>query len=208
MHVCVSDMPIWFLGLFCLPICGSAPFTGKYGLTDMFTGLFKFFSMFWMWIPAVCVSGQLLNPSASSGHDFVLPVGVMTVTCHPVLCTPSRVYTQPCSPWTCPDPTWSTPGPFRPLSSPSCALCSICNTYVSVHDALLFLSISCEHRWPITNTHDQMQITELAPKLARASTTPRTRICARALPPLLTISLCSSFVIISASLVPGLTSVP
>ena len=45
----------------------------------------------------------------------------------------------------------------------------------------------------------QMQITELAPKLARASTTPRTR----ALPPLLMISLCSSFVIISASLVPG-----
>ena len=40
-----------------------------------------------------------------------------------------------------------------------------------------------------------MQITELAPKLAQASTTPRTRICTRALPPLLMISLCSSFVI-------------
>ena len=24
--------------------------------------------------------------------------GVMTVTSHPILCTPSRVYTQPCSP--------------------------------------------------------------------------------------------------------------
>ena len=51
---------------------------------------------------------------------------------------------------------------LSPLSSPSHALCSICDAYVSTHDALLFLSVSREHRWPITNTHDQLQITELA----------------------------------------------
>ena len=92
----------------------------------------------------------------------------------PILCTLSHVYTQPCSPWTRPDQ--STPGPFHPLSSPSRALCSICDTYVSTHDAMLLSSDSREHRWPIVNTHDQLQITELAPKLARVSTTPRTCI--------------------------------
>ena len=130
---------------------------------------------------------------------------VTTVTSHPILCTPSRVYTQSCSPWTRPDPTRSTSGPFCPLSSPSCAFCRICDAYVSAHDTLLFLSISRKHRWPITNTHDQLQITE---KLAQVSATPRTRVCARALPPLLMISLCSPFVFISASLIPGLTFVP
>ena len=71
---------------------------------------------------------------------------VTTVTSHPILCTPSRIYMQPCSPWTRPDPTRSTSRPFRPLSSPSHALCSICDAYVSTHDALLFLSVSREHR--------------------------------------------------------------
>ena len=73
------------------------------------------------------------------------------MTSHPILCTPSRVYTQPCSPWTHPDPTRSTPGPFHPLSLPSRALCSICDAYVSAHDAMLLPSDSCEHHWPIVN---------------------------------------------------------
>ena len=78
-------------------------------------------------------------------------VHVMTMTSHPVLCTPSRIYMQPCSPWTRPDPTQSTPGPFHPLSLPSHALCSICNAYVSTHDAMLLPSNSREHHWPIVN---------------------------------------------------------
>ena len=78
--------------------------------------------------------------------DYQTEELVTTVTSHPILCTPSRVYMQPCSPWTRPDPTRSTTGPFRPLSSPSCAFCSICDAYVSAHDALLFLSVSREHR--------------------------------------------------------------
>ena len=109
----------------------------------------------------------------------------MTVTSHPVLCTPSHVYTQPCSPWTHPDPTRSTPGPSHLLSLPSRALCSICDAYVSAHDTMLLPSNSRELCWPITNTHDQLQITELAPKLAWASTTPRTCVHARTLSPLL-----------------------
>ena len=79
---------------------------------------------------------------------------VMTVTFHPILCTPSRVYTQLHSPWTHPDPTRSTPGPSHPLSSPLCALCSICNAYVSAHDAMLLPSDLCKHCWPIANTHN------------------------------------------------------
>ena len=118
----------------------------------------------------------------------------MTVTSHPTLCTPSRIYMQPCSPWTCPIPTWSTPRPSHPLSSPSRALRSICDAYVSAHDMLLFLSVfKCEHRWPIVNTHDQMQITELTPRLAQVSATPRTCVHTRALPPLLSISSLFSF---------------
>ena len=35
---------------------------------------------------------------------------------------------------------------LSPLSLPSRALCSICDAYVSAHDALLFLSVSREHR--------------------------------------------------------------
>ena len=134
--------------------------------------------------------------------------GVMTVTSHPILCTPSHIYTQPCSPRTHPVPTQSTPRPSHPLSLPSRALCSICDAYVSAHDAMLLPSDLHEHCWPIVNTHDQMQIMELAPKLARANATPRTRVHTCALPLLLMISLCSSFVIISPSLVPSLIFVP
>ena len=58
-----------------------------------------------------------------------------------------------------------------------------------------------EHSRPIANHGTR--------SAARASKhNSRTRVHARALPLLLMISLCSSFVIISASLVPGLTSVP
>ena len=78
--------------------------------------------------------------------DYIRCLAVTTVTSHPILRTPSRVYMQPCSPWTRPDPTRSTTGPFRPLSLPSRAVCSICDAYVSAHDALLFLSVSREHR--------------------------------------------------------------
>ena len=133
---------------------------------------------------------------------------VTTVTSHPILCTPSRVHTQLCSLWTCPIPTRSTSRPFRPLSSPSRALCSICDAYVSMHDAMLLPSDLRKHRWPIVNTHDQLQITELAPKLARASTTSRTCIHTHMLPSPLTVSPLFSFVFISASLVPGLIFVP
>ena len=85
-------------------------------------------------------------------QDFMQPGSgctimiVTTVTSHPILCTPSRVYMQPCSPRTRPIPTRSTSGPFRPLSLPSRAFCSICDAYVSAHDALLFLSVLREHR--------------------------------------------------------------
>ena len=103
--------------------------------------------------------------------------------------------TQPCAPLVVstrspvhPDPTRSTPGPFRPLSSPSHALCSICDAYVSVHDAMLLPSDLREHHWPIVNTHNQMQIMELTPKLAWARATPRTCIHAHTLPSLLLIS--------------------
>ena len=82
-----------------------------------------------------------------ANYNISIPVAtVTTVTSHPILCTPSRVYMQPCSPWTRPDPTRSTSGPFRPLSSPLHALCSICDAYVSAHDVLLLLSVSREHR--------------------------------------------------------------
>ena len=79
------------------------------------------------------------------------------------------------------------------LSLPSRALCSTCKAYVSTHNAMLLPSDSREHRWPIMNTHDQMQTTELAPKLMRVSTTPKTCVHAHALPLLLLISSLFSF---------------
>ena len=159
------------------------------------------------WADCLMPDGLMTGHQTKSGIQ-AFRHSVTTMTSHPTLCTPSRVYTQLCSPWTCPIPTRSTSRPFFPLSSPLHALCSICDAYISAHDVMLLPSDLREHHWPIANTHNQMQIMELAPKLMRASATPRTHVHTRALPPLLTISLCSSFVIILASLVPGLTSVP
>ena len=91
---------------------------------------------FGLFPPVLCIACRVC---------FCSPI-VTTMTSHPTLCTPSCAYTQPCSPRTRPIPTRSTPRPSRPLSLPSCALRSICDAYVSAHDALLFLSISREHR--------------------------------------------------------------
>ena len=124
----------------------------------------------------------------SKHHDSDLLVVVTTMTSHPILCTSSCLYMQLCLPWTRPIPTRSTPGPSCPLSSPSRALCSICDAYVSAHNAMLLPSDLREHRWPIASTHDQLRITELALKLAQASTTSRTCIHACTLPSLLLIS--------------------
>ena len=121
----------------------------------------------------------ITTATATLGVGIIYIVSVTTVTSHLILCSPSHVYTQLCLPWTGLNPTQSTSRPFRPLSSPSHALCSICNAYVStttrccsslshtnIADQLRALTIKCKSRNSLPSLHEQAQLLELMSMLA------------------------------------------
>ena len=77
MHACVSYAyaSVWSLGLFGFPMRSFMLLADRSGVADVFTGLFELLPTPWTCVRVLCMSGQLLNSSASSGHDLVLPVG-------------------------------------------------------------------------------------------------------------------------------------
>ena len=74
-RVCVSYASVWSLGLFGFPMRGFTLLAGRSGVADVFTGLFELLPTPWTCVRVLCMSGQLLNSSAFSAHDLVLPVG-------------------------------------------------------------------------------------------------------------------------------------
>ena len=69
----MSYASVWSLDLFSFPMRGFTLLAGRSGV--VFTGIFELLPTPWTCVRVLCTSGQLLNSSASSGHDLVLPVG-------------------------------------------------------------------------------------------------------------------------------------
>ena len=74
-RACVSYASVWSLDLFGFPLRGFTLLAGRSGVADVFTGPFELLPTPWTCARVLCASGQLLDSSASSGHDLVFPVG-------------------------------------------------------------------------------------------------------------------------------------
>ena len=75
MRVCLSYASVWSLDLFGFPLRGFTLLAGRFGIADAFTGPFELLPTPWTCARVLCASGQLLDSSASSGHDLVFLVG-------------------------------------------------------------------------------------------------------------------------------------
>ena len=69
------DTFVWLLSHSGSPMHSSAPLTGKSSVTIAFADLLELFVTLCVCMCVLCMPGQLLSPSFSSGYDLVLPVG-------------------------------------------------------------------------------------------------------------------------------------
>ena len=74
-HVCMYSTSASSLGLSGSPMHSTASWTGKCGLSNVFSGVLKPSPTLCMCMHTICMLGQLSSPSVLSGQGLVLPVG-------------------------------------------------------------------------------------------------------------------------------------
>ena len=72
---CMSGTSVSSLGLSGSLMHGTAPLTGKSGLSNVFAGVLESSPTLCTCMRTLCMHGQLSSPSVSLGHGFVLPEG-------------------------------------------------------------------------------------------------------------------------------------